>query len=155
MSIFSAKKHGLFIPVEYRKSITITDDFRKRLKKSDRKAEKICVDKDSEFYNRSMKSFLQKNNIEGGSERFIRTLKNKIYKYMTSISKNVYIDKLDDIVNKHNNIYYSAIKMKPAHVKSNTYINSSKEINDEDPKSNISDIVRISKYKNIFAKGYI
>ena len=162
MSIFSAKRHGLFIPVEYRKSITITDAFRKRLKKSDRKAEKICVDKDSEFYNRSMKSFLQKNNIEmysrhneGGSERFIRTLKNKIYKYMTSISKNVYIDKLDDIVNKHNNIYYSAIKMKPAHVKSNTYINSSKEINDEDPKSNISDNVRISKYKNIFAKGYI
>ena len=63
------------------------------------------------------------------TERFIRTLKNKIYKYMTSISKNVYIDKLDDIVNKYNNTYHSTIKMKPVDVKSSTYIDSSKEIN--------------------------
>ena len=71
-------------------------------------------------------------NNEGKSviaERFIRTLKNKIYKYMTSISKNVYIDKLDDIVNKYNNTYHSTIKMKPVDVKSSTYIDSSKEIN--------------------------
>ena len=88
-------------------------------------------------------------------ERFIRTLKTKIYKYMTSISKNVYIDKLDDIVNKYNNTYHSTIKMKPVDVKSNTYIDSSKEINDKDPKFKIGDIVRISKYKNIFAKGYV
>ena len=88
-------------------------------------------------------------------ERFIRTLKNKIYKYMTSVSKNVYIDKLDDIVNKYNNTYHSTIKMKPVDVKSNTYINSSKEINDKDPKFKIGDIVRISKYKNIFAKSYV
>ena len=54
------------------------------------------------------------------AERFIRTLKTKIYKYMTSISKNVYIDKLDDIVNKYNNTYHSTIKMKPVDVKSNT-----------------------------------
>ena len=52
-------------------------------------------------------------------ERFIRTLKNKIYKYMTSISKNVYIDKLGDIVNKYNNTYHSTIKMKPVDLKSN------------------------------------
>ena len=62
------------------------------------------------------------------AERFIRTLKNKIYKYMTSISKNVYIDKLDDIVNKYNNTYHSTIKMKPVDVKSNTYIDSSKKL---------------------------
>ena len=112
-----------------------------------------------------MKSWLEKNDIEMYSthnegksviaERFIRTLKNKIYKYMTSISKNVYIDKLDDIVNKYNNTYHSTIKMKPVDVKSNTYIDSSKEINDKDPKFKIGDIVRISKYKNIFAKGYV
>ena len=84
------------------------------------------------------------------AERFIRTLKNKIYKYMTSISKNVYIDKLDDIVNKYNNTYHSTIKMKPVDVKSNTYIDSSKEINDKDPKFKIGYIVKISKYKNIF-----
>ena len=71
---------------------------------------------------------------------------------MTAISKNVYIDKLDDIVNKYNNAYHSTIKMKPIDIKSNTYINSSKEMNDKDPKFKIGDIVRISKYKNIFAK---
>ena len=73
---------------------------------------------------------------------------------MISALKNVYVDKLDDIVNKYNNTYHSTIKMKPVDVKSNTYIDSSKEINDKDPKFKIGDIVRISKYKNIFAKGY-
>ena len=63
------------------------------------------------------------------AKRFIRTLKNKIYKYMNSISKNVYIDKLDYIVNQYNNAYHSKIKMKPVDVKSNIYIDSSKEIN--------------------------
>ena len=87
-------------------------------------------------------------------ERFIRTLKNKIYKYMTSVSKNVYINKLDDIVHKYNNTYHSTIKIKPIDVKPNTYINSSKEINGKDSKFKIGDIVRISKYRNIFAKGY-
>ena len=72
------------------------------------------------------------------------------------MSENVYIDKLeDDIVNICNNTYHSTIKMKHVNVKSNTYFNSNKEINDKDPKFNIGDIVRISKYKNIFAKGYV
>ena len=74
---------------------------------------------------------------------------------MTSISKNVYIDKLDYIVNTYNNTYHRTIKMKPVDVKSSTYINSSEEINDEDPKFKIGDIARIPKYKNIFAKGYV
>ena len=77
------------------------------------------------------------------------------YKYMTSISKNVYIDKLDVVINKYDNTYCSTIKMKPVDVQSSTFINSSKEINDEDPKFKIGDIVRISKYTNIFAKGYV
>ena len=68
---------------------------------------------------------------------------------MTSVSKNVYIDKLDDAANN------SLIKMKLVNIKSNTYIDSSKEINNKDPKFKIGDIVRISKYKNIFAKGYV
>ena len=96
-------------------------------------------------------------NNEGKSvaaERFIRTLKSKIYKYMTSISKNVYIDKLGDIVDKFNNTYHTTIKMKPTDVEDNTYINIDKEINDKDPKFKASDRIRISKYKNIFAKGY-
>ena len=91
-----------------------------------------------------MKSWLQDNNMEMYSthnegksavpERFIRTLEIKIYKYMTSTSKNVYIDKLDDIVNKYNNAYHRTIKMKPLDVKDNTYIDFDKQINDKDPK---------------------
>ena len=88
------------------------------------------------------------------AERFIRTLKNKIHKHMTAVSKNVYIDKLDDIVNENNNTYHRTIKMKPIEVKDNTYIDSIKEVNDKDPKFKVGDHVRISKYKNIFAKGY-
>ena len=86
------------------------------------------------------------------AEKFNRTLKNKIYKYMTSISKNVYIDKLDDIVNACNNTFHRTIKMKPIDVKGNTYIDFGKEVND--PKFKVGDHVRISKYKNSFAKDY-
>ena len=89
------------------------------------------------------------------AERFIRTLKNKIYKDMASISKNVYINKLDDIVNEYNNAFHGTIKMKPISVKDNTYINIGKEFNEKDHKFQVGDHVRISKYKNIFAKGYI
>ena len=79
---------------------------------------------------------------------------------MISISKNVYIDKLDDIPNGYNNINHSPIKMKRADVEDNTCIDSTelhsyKEINDKDPKFKVGDHVRISKYKNIFAKGYM
>ena len=77
------------------------------------------------------------------AERFIRTLKNKIYKYMTAISKNVYIDKLDDIVDEYNNTYHRAIKMKPVDVKDNTYIDLKKEVNDKDLKFKVGDHVRI------------
>ena len=96
-------------------------------------------------------------NNEGKSvivERFIKTLKNKIYKYIT-ISKIVYIDKLDDIVKEYNNKHHTSIKMKPVDVKDNTYIDFKKEINNKDPKFKVGDYVRISKYKNIFAKGYM
>ena len=111
-----------------------------------------------------MKSWLENNDIEMSStlnegnsvvaERFIRTIKNRIYKYMTSISKNVNIDKLDDIVHKYNNKKHRTIEMKPIDVKYNTYIDLGKEVNDNDPKFNVGDYVRISKYKTIFAKGY-
>ena len=97
-------------------------------------------------------------NNEGMSviaETFIRTLKNKIYKYMTPISKNAYIDKVDEIVKKYNNNYHTSIKMKPVDVKDNTYVDFKKEVNDNDPKFKVGDHVRISKYKNIFTKGYM
>ena len=79
------------------------------------------------------------------AERFIRMLNSKIYKYMTSISKNVYIDKLDDIVDEYNNTYHTTIKMKPADIQNNTYINADKKINDKDPKFKVGNRVRISK----------
>ena len=73
---------------------------------------------------------------------------------MTLISKNVNIDKLDDIVHEYNNTYHRTMKMEPVDVKDDTYINFLKEVNDRDPNFKVSDHVRISKYKNIFAKGY-
>ena len=74
---------------------------------------------------------------------------------MTSISKNMYIDKLHDIAKKYNNTYNKSIKMKPVDVKDNIYIGFKKEVNDKDPKFKVGDHVRISKYSNIFAKGYV
>ena len=87
------------------------------------------------------------------AERFIRILKTKIYKFMTSILNNVYIDKLDDIVNEYNNnVCYRTIQMKPVDVKDNTYIDFKKEVNDKDLKFKVDNHVRNSKQKNIFTK---
>ena len=134
--------------------ITITNAFQKIIDESNRKPNKMWVDKGSEFYNRSMKSFLQNGDTDMYSthneeksvvaETIIRALENKIYKCMTSISKNVNIDKLDDIMNKYNNTYHNTIKMKPVDVRSNTYTVSNKEINNKDPKFKIGYIVRTS-----------
>ena len=163
IDIFS--KYAWVVPLKDKKGISIVKAFQSILKQSNSKPNKIWVDKGSEFYNAYFKKWLRDNDIvmysthnEGKSvvpERFIRTLKSKIYKYMTSVSKNVYIDKLDDIVDEYNNTYHTTIKMKPIDVKDNTYINTDKEINNKDPKSKVGDRVRISKYKNIFAKGYM
>ena len=129
-------KYTWAIPLKDKKDITITNAFQKILKESNRKPNKIWVDKGSESYNKPMKSWLKKNDIEIHSrhnegksvvaERFIRTLRNKIYKCMTSISKNMYIDKLDDTVNKYNNTYHNTIKKKPVDVKSSIYTGFSK-----------------------------
>ena len=163
IDIFS--KYAWVVPLKDKKGTSIVKAFQIILKQSNKKPNKIWVDKGSEFYNSYFKKWLRDNDIvmysthNGGKsvvgERFIRTLKGKIYKYMTSISKIVYIDKLDNIVDEYNNTYHTAIKMKPIDVKDNTYINTSKEINNKDPKFKVGDHVRISKYKNIFAKGYM
>ena len=169
--IFS--KYAWVAPVKDKKGVSIVNAFQKILNASDRskakskgrKPNKIWVDKGNEFYNNSFKEWLKDNDIEMYSihnegksvvaERFIRALKNKIYKYMTAISKNVYVDKLDDIVGEYNNTYHRTIKMKPVDINDNTYIDFEKEVNDKDSKRfKFGDHVRISKYKNIFAKGY-
>ena len=150
--------------LKIKKGVSIVNAFQKILDDSKRKPNKIWVDKGGEFYNNSFKEWLQNNDIAIYSthnkgkcivaERFIRTLKNKVYKHMTSISKNVYIDKLDVIVNEYNNTNHRTIKIKPTDFKDNTYINIGKEVYDNDPKFKVGDHVRISKYKNIFAKDY-
>ena len=88
------------------------------------------------------------------AERFIRTLKNKIFKHMTAISKNIYFDVLNDIVNKYNNKVHKTIKMKPIDVTDGSYAEYNENFNEKDPKFKVGDNVRISKYKNIFTKGY-
>ena len=88
------------------------------------------------------------------AERFVRILKNKI-SYMTFISKNMYIDKLDNIINKYNNTYHRTIKQKSVDVKSSIYIDFSKENNKQGSKFKVGDHVRILEYKNIFAKDFV
>ena len=100
-----------------------------------------------------MKSWLQDNNVEMCStcnegrsvapEILIRTLNNKIYKHMFSVFKNVYIDKLADIVNKYNNIYHSTIKMRPVHVKSSTYVDYGTKNNEQDSNFKVDGHVKI------------
>ena len=129
-------KYAWAIPIKDKKGITITNAFQKILGDSNRKPKKIWVDKGSEFYNNSFKKWLKNNYIEIYStrnkgkfliaERFIRTLKKKVFKHRTAISENVYFDVLDDIVNKYNNTIQKTIKMKHIDVKDNTYIDSKK-----------------------------
>ena len=115
-------KYAWVFSLKDKKGTSIVKAFKKIISK-ERKPNKIWVDQVSEFYNKSFKDFLKINNIEVYStfnegksvvaERFIRTLKNKIFRNMTAISKNVYFDVLDDIVNKYNNTIHKTIKTKP------------------------------------------
>ena len=87
------------------------------------------------------------------AEKFIIILQNKIYKYIILIPKNVYIDKLDNIVTEYNNTYHSTIEMKPVDAKSSTYIDFNVENYDKDPKFEVGDYLRVSKFKNIFTEA--
>ena len=160
-------KYAWVISIKDKKGTSIVNAFKKIISKH--KSNEIWVDQGSEFYNKSFKGFLKINKIElystyneGKSvvaERFIRTLKNKVFKHMTAISKNVYFDVLDDIVNKYNNTVHRTNKRKPINVTDDyaEYNEDSTELNSnkEDPRFKVGDNFRISKYKNIFAKGYI
>ena len=88
------------------------------------------------------------------AERFIRTLKNKVYKHVKANSENVYFNILNDIVDEYNNTYHETLKVKPIDVKSDSFAEYNEESNEKDPKFKVGDHVRISKYQNIFAKGY-
>ena len=150
-------KYAFVIPLKDKKGISIVNAFNKIIKQSNRKPNKIWVDQGGEFYNSIFKKWLSDNDIimcstynEGKSvvaERFIRTLKNKPYKHMTTTGKNLYYDVLDDVVNKYNNTKHSTIKMKPIDVRDNinkrVYID---EHNEKRSRFKLGDRVRISKF---------
>ena len=156
-------KYAFVVPLKDKKGISIVNAFNKIIKQSERKPNKIWVDQGGEFYNSVFKKWLLDNDIivystynEGKSvvaERFIRTLKDKLYKHMTATGKKVYYDVLDDVVNEYNNTKHCTIKIKPIDVKNNkrVYID---EHNEKDSRFKVGDRVRISKFKYIFAKGY-
>ena len=161
INLFS--KYAWAVPLEDKKGTSIVNVFQKVISEG-RKPNRIWVDQGSEFYNNSFKDFLKTNNIKMYSsyneeksvvaERFIRTLKNKIFKHMTAISKNVYFDVLDDIVNKYNNAVHRTIKMKPIDATFDSYAEYNESSYEKDPKFKVGDHGIISKYKNLFAKGY-
>ena len=145
-------KYTVVIPLKDKKGISIVNAFNKIIKQSNRKPNKIWVDQGGEFYNRVFKKWLSDNDIimystfnEGKSvvaETFIRTL------------KNIYYDVLYDVVNKYNNTEHNTIKMKPKDVKNDNKRVYIDEYNKKSARFNVGDRVRISKFKNIFAKGY-
>ena len=156
-------KYAWVITLKDKRRISIVNAFPKIVSK-ETKANKIWLYQGSEFCNKIFKGFFKTNNIELYStynerksvvaERFIRTLKNKIFKHMTAVSKNVCFGVLDDIVNKCNNTVHRSIKMKAIYVASDSYVEYNEDSNITKPKFKVRDRVRISKYKSIFAKGY-
>ena len=161
-SVDVLSKYSWVVPLKDKSGMSIVNAFQKIISEGG-KPNKIWVDQGGEFYNNLLKRFLKINSIEMYptynkaksvvSERFIRTLKS-IFKHMTAISKNVCFDVLDNIVDKYNKTVHRSIKMKPIDVTSNSYAEYSGDSNRKDPKFKVGDHVRISKYKNIFAKGY-
>ena len=157
-------RYAWVTPIKNKKGTSAVNTFQKILSDSNRKSNKIWVDQGSEFYNISSKDFLKINNIETYStynegksvvaERFIRPIKTKIHIYMTAISKNVYCNVLDDIVNKYNNTVHKT-KKKPIDVMDDSYAEYNEDSNNKNPRFKVGDHVRISKYKNIFAKRYV
>ena len=145
IDIFS--KYAWVVPLKDKKGTTIVNAFQKILDNSKRKQNKIWLDQGSEFYNNVFKRWLNDNKMEMYSthnegksvvaERFIKTLKNKVYKHMTAISKNVYFD-------------HKTIKMKPIDVGGDSFAEYNKESNEKDPKFKVGDHVRISKVQKYF-----
>ena len=160
LDLFS--KYAWAVSLKGKRRIAIVNAFQKIISIG-HKPNKIWVDQGGEFYNNPFEKFLKINNIEIDSTyneekpavaaRFIRTLKNKIFKHMTSVSTNFYFDLLDNIVNKYKNTVHKKLKMGPIDLTSDFYAEYNEDSNEKDPKFKVGDRVRISKYKNIFAEG--
>ena len=155
-AIDTFSKYALVVPLKDKRRINAFQN----IISGQRKPNKIWVDQGGEFHIKLFKRFLKINNsemyaiyIEGKSvvaERFIRTLKNKILKQMTAVSKNVYFNVFDDIVDEYNNTVHRTVKL--IDVTSDCYAEYDEDSNEKDPKFKVGDHVRISKYKNIFVK---
>ena len=147
-------EYAWVVSLKDKRGISIINAFQKIISEG-RKPNKIQVVQGSKFYNELLKRFLKINNIEMHStynegksvvaERFIRTLKNKIFKHMAAVSRNVYFDVLDIIVDKYNNTVYRSIKMKPVDVTSDFYAEYNEDANEKDTKFKVGDHIRISK----------
>ena len=147
-------EYAWVVSLKDKRGISIINAFQKIISEG-RKPNKIQVVQGSKFYNELLKRFLKINNIEMYStynegkyavaERFIRTLKNKIFKHMAAVSRNVYFDVLDIIVDKYNNTVYRSIKMKPVDVTSDFYAEYNEDANEKDTKFKVGDHIRISK----------
>ena len=157
-------KYAFVVPLKDKKGASVVKGFEKIVNESNRRPNKIWVDQGSEFYNKTFKNWLKDEGIEMYStynegksvvaERFIKTLKKKLYKHMTAIGKNVYWNVLDDVVEKYNDTVNRSIGMKPKDVKSDKKAVYVEESNEKSARFSVGDRVRISKFKNIFAKGY-
>ena len=155
-AIDTFSKYALVVPLKDKRRINAFQN----IISGQRKPNKIWVDQGGEFYIKLFKRFLKINNSEmyaiyseGKSvvaERVIRTLKNKILKQMTAVSENVYLNVFDDIVDEYNNTVHRTVKL--TDVTSDCYAEYDEDSNEKDPKFNVGDHVRISKYKNIFVK---
>ena len=120
-------KYAFVVPLKDKKGASVVKRFKRIINESGRRPNKIWVDQGSEFYNKRFKKWLVDEEIEMYStynegksvvaERIIRTLKNKLYKHMTAIGKNVYWNVLDDVVDKYNDTINRSISMKPNNVK--------------------------------------
>ena len=157
-------KYAFVVPLKDKKGASVVEGFKKIVNESNRRTNKIWVDQGSKFYDKVFKNWLKDEGIEMYStynvgksviaERFIRTLKNKLYKHMTATGKNVYWDVLDDIVEKYNNTINKSIGMKPKDVSDDVKAEYVEESNEKSARFSVGDRVRISKFKNIFAKGH-
>ena len=157
-------KYAFVVPLKDKKKTTIVNAFQSILGNSKGKPNKIWVDQGSQFYNTHFKKWLKDIDIEMYSaynkgksvvaERFVRTLKKYVYRHMTAISKKVYFDALNDIVDEYNNTYHKTIKMKVIDVGDDSFAEYIEESNEKVPKFKVDNHVRISKYKNIISKGY-
>ena len=157
-------KYVWVVTIKDKKGTSIVNAFKKLLSDSNRKPNKAWVHQGSEFCSNTFKLFLKLNNIEMYStynerksavaERFMRTLKNKSFKHMAVISKNVCFDVLDDIVNKYNNTVHKTIKMKPIDVTGNSYGEYNENPNKKDLKFKVGDHLEFQIIKTFYAKGY-